>query len=523
MKMNVDLIKKMKNALYSKPIKNCNQFYTINKNYNNMLINLLDDSKQNKDKNIMISELDIKLNNSQSESYDKIELDKNNNTNYTNKEAKTEFKKQLTENIIKFLQKNEKNNLSNNIEYKNKKKKNIISKSKKALNLTSITPLNKRFNTINTNRNYDDKVFKRKYFIKINNKIKINKKKPIIINSNKKEFSIKKLKNKNIIALLEKINNNTFNNKKKNNTIINQPGKSFLLARMNIAKNNPYINDNKKSINLKFNKNISLNEKINNSNTLRSSYRKAKIKKENNHLKNYTISNSNSKPKDTFLSNNILISLSNSKNVLTENIYNNNTSKNISNKKNNDNNYNKKTIIHNKYRNLTLKEINLLNNNLNLNFSRSNYNSFFNNNYNKKEKEKNYSTIENEKKSIISPLYKKLKIHVKKNFHYLFNKNPINIVNININRNNNFIMNINDDNFVNSINNNNNKIINSSSKIEGKIKKFCSFQDFLNFNENYKKNIFKRFSKEKKRNTILEMKNIPFIKKIDINKNQKIN
>ena len=85
MKMNIDLIKKMKNALYSKPIKNCNQFYTINKNYNNMLINLLDDSKQNKDKNIMISELDIKLNNSQSESYDKIELDKNNNTNYTNK------------------------------------------------------------------------------------------------------------------------------------------------------------------------------------------------------------------------------------------------------------------------------------------------------------------------------------------------------------------------------------------------------------------------------------------------------
>ena len=105
----------------------------------------------------------------------------------------------------------------------------------------------------------------------------------------------------------------------------------------------------------------------------------------------------------------------------------------------------------------------------------------------------------------------------------MFNKNPINIVNININRNNNFIMNINDDNFVNSINNNNNKIINSSSKIEGKIKKFCSFQDFLNFNENYKKNIFKGFSKEKKRNTILEMKNIPFIKKNDINKNQKIN
>ena len=183
-----------------------------------------------------------------------------------------------------------KNNLNNSFNSTKVKKSNnnIIKKKyslpKKALNLTSITPLNKRFNTINTSRNNNDKIFKRKYFIKINNKIKINKKKPIIINSNKKEFSIKKLKNKNIIALLEKINNNTFNNKKNNNTIINQPGKSFLLARMNIAKNNPYINDNKKSINLKFNKNISLNEKINNSNTLRSSYRKAKIKKENNRL-----------------------------------------------------------------------------------------------------------------------------------------------------------------------------------------------------------------------------------------------
>ena len=527
MKMNADLLKKMKNAIYSKPLKSFNQFYTINKNYNNMLINLLDDSKLNKNKNIMISELDIKLNSSQSESYDKIELDKKNIINTNKNEAKTEFKKQLTENLIKYLQKNEKNNNSNDIEYKNKNKKDIILKAKKALNLTSITPLNKRFNTININRNNDEKIIKKKYFIKINNKINTNKQRPIIINNNKKEFLIKKLKNKNIKLFLEKINTNT--KKKNNNTIIiNQPHKSLLLTstKINMSKNNPTINDNKKikSINLKFNKNTSFKEKINNSNNLRSSFKKVKITKEYNHIKNYKIFNSNSKSKEKFLSKNKLIYLSNGKNTFTENIYNynNNTSKNISNKKKVDNNFIKKKINHNKYRNLTLKEINLLNNNLNLNISRSNYCSFLNNNYNNKEKKKNFSTIENEKKTIISPLYKKLKIHVKKNIHNMFNKNPINIVNININRNNNFIMNINNDNFINSINNNN-KIMNSSSKIEGKIKKFCSFQDFLTFNENYKRNILKRFSKEKKKNNILEMKNIPFIKKIDINKNQKIN
>ena len=75
------------------------------------------------------------------------------------------------------------------------------------------------------------------------------------------------------------------------------------------------------------------------------------------------------------------------------------------------------------------------------------------------------------------------------------NKNPINIVNININRNNNFIMNINNEHFINTISNK--KIMNSSSKIEGRIRKFFSFQNFLNLNDNYKKNILKRMNKEK--------------------------
>ena len=475
MKINSELIKKMKNAIYSKQFKSSNQFYTINNNNNNnILSNLLDNNKLSKDKNIMISELDIKLNNSENESYDIIESCKKNIiNNYTMNETKTEFKKQLTENLIKYLQKNGENNISNDIKYKNKNKKDIILKAKKALNLTSITPLNKRFNTININRNNDEKIIKKNYFIKINNKLNVNKKKPKIINNNKREPLIKKVKNKNIKLFLEKINTNI--KKVNNNIIINQPHKSILITntKINISEKNPIINKKIKSINLKFNKNTSFKERFNYSNTLRSSFKKLK-QKEYNFLKNYKTFNSYSKPKEKFLSNNKLISFSNSKNILTENIhiYNNNTSTNISNKNNHENKYNKKKI-HNKYKNLILEELNLLNNNLNL---KNNYSSFLNYNYNNKEKEKNFSTIENDRRTIISPLYKKLKIHVKQNLNNLFNKNHINIVNININRNNKFIMNINNDNFINSINNN--KVINSSSKIEGKIKKFFHFKIF---------------------------------------------
>ena len=173
--MNTDLIKKVKNTIYSKPHKSYyTQFYNISKNFNNnILFNLLDDNEidNDNDKNVMISELDIKLNNSQSRSIDKKESDKQNIINKNN-ESKNEFKKQLTENIIKFLQKNKDNSFNDRICNKN----DLIEKTKKSLNLTSIASTNKHFKTININKNDNEKKIKKnKYFIKINKKINMIK------------------------------------------------------------------------------------------------------------------------------------------------------------------------------------------------------------------------------------------------------------------------------------------------------------------------------------------------------------
>ena len=173
--MKNDLLKKVKNTIYSKPHKSYfNQYFNPNKNYNsNMLINIFDNNKQefDKDKNIMISELDIKLNNSESESKDKIDCDKQIASNKN--EVKTEFKKQLTDNIIKFLQKNNENNNSFNDVIS--KKNDIFSKAKNALNLAMISPNNKYFKTTNTNRNNNEKINNKNYFIKINTKPTTNK------------------------------------------------------------------------------------------------------------------------------------------------------------------------------------------------------------------------------------------------------------------------------------------------------------------------------------------------------------
>ena len=515
--MKNDLLKKVKNTIYSKPHKSFfNQFYNPSKNYDNkMLINIFDNNKQefDKDKNIMISELDIKLNNSDSETKDKIDCHKQITSNKN--EAKTEFKKQLTDNIIKFLQKNSENDNSFNDAIP--KKNDIISKAKKALDLASISPNNKYFKTININinRNHNEKINGKNYFIKINRKLNANKKKPTINSSkNKKEFIIKEMKNKDFKSFIEKFNSNAFKKIKKNNILFNQPRKSLLFTSSKKQKNlHNFNNTDYKKIdysNIKFNKNISLFKEsiINKSSILRNSFKssiaKSKTKKTFKHSKahnqnfnqNHQILNSNSKPKyKLFLNRRQLFSKS-KKHSITENNYNYNTAKNNSYKiydmsTNSSNNLRK--IIPNKYRNLTLKEIYVLKNNFNLNFPRNNYSTYFNTTFNK-EQNRDYSTIVYEKKKLKSPL-KNLKIHVKKNFNNIANKNPINIVNININRNNNFIMNINNDHFINTINNK--KIMNSSSKIEGKIRKFFSFQNFLNVNDNYKKIILKRMNKEK--------------------------
>ena len=121
------------------------------------------------------------------------------------------------------------------------------------------------------------------------------------------------------------------------------------------------------------------------------------------------------------------------------------------------------------------------------------YCSTFLNTTNFNEKEKNLSTFIYEKKRLKSPVCKiETKIQVKKNLENSLKKKPINIVNININRNNNFIM-----NFNNNVNIHSKNINSSIKKNGGKIRKFFSFQNFFNLSENYKKESYKKISKEK--------------------------
>ena len=479
--MENNIIKKLKENIYTKPsISQYNKLYNSNKNYNNMLNELLDNNSIDNSKNIMISELDIKIDNSKNESLEEIEPNKVTKNN----ESKKEFKNELKNSIMKFLEKNKENkeNKESFHDLKNKKIE-IIPNTKKSLNLTSITPTNNKLKTFNFNKDKD----------KINNFITINRKstktKTLTINDNYKrnEFIIKKLKTKNINSIIDKNNNTTYKKLKNNNSKFNQPHKSLLVSVKKKYKNILSIYDNTKInySNLKFNKNKSfVKDNFNRSNTLRNSFKNSFIKN-NFRLKYNKIFTSNSKPKEkTIQLNNKYSFLPKTKYALTDN--NCNTIKNITIKKYdiNKNKFIKKRIIPVKYRNLTLKEKNILPNSNN---QKNNYGSFTNNTYTK-EKLKNYWTIVYEKKKLKSPLNKKLKILIKKKFKNTLNKNPINIVNININKNNNYIMNINNNDRLNMIEN---KTIKLSSK-EGKMKKFFSFQNFFKLNENYKKNILKR-------------------------------
>lgn len=116
-----------------------------------------------------------------------------------------------------------------------------------------------------------------------------------------------------------------------------------------------------------------------------------------------------------------MISLYNKKFILVDNNYY--TSKNILHEKHDFGINNKlmKKIVPNNYRNLTLKEIKLLNN---LNLTKS-YCSSFLNTTNFYEKEKNLSTIVYEKKRLKSPISKiESKIQVRKNWENSLKKSP---------------------------------------------------------------------------------------------------
>jgi hypothetical protein len=439
-----------------------------------LLSNCHDDNDN--DKNIMVSELDINVNDSQVENKDEIEQNQKEKI-IINNDSKNEFKNELKENIMKLLQ-NKKQNITFSKTKNNDNNKDFISKAKTSLNLTSLTPSNVYLKTLNANKNNDDKINKRNYLIKINKKQIIKKKS---MNINKRKDNLIKKSNNKFGKTMEKFNSNIYKNIKKNNLLLNHQ-KSLLISNAKKNKNvQSFINENKKITNT-----------INQTTYKRNSFKNSMLRKTFKHLTNHKILNTNSKSrekKQKEIFNKHLVSLYNKKYSLTDNNYH--TSKNILHEKHDISNNNKamKKIITNKYRNLTLKEIKLLNN---LNLTKS-YCSTFLNTTNFNEKEKNLSTFIYEKKRLKSPVCKiETKIQVKKNLENSLKKKPINIVNININRNNNFIM-----NFNNNVNIHSKNINSSIKKNGGKIRKFFSFQNFFNLSENYKKESYKKISKEK--------------------------
>ena len=476
--------------IYSKTSNNYkDKFFSSIKNYNNnILLDLLNNSFDD-DKNIMVSELDINLNKLQIENINKIETYKNIKNTGNNNNSKLEFKNELRDNILKFLQ--NKNNKSFNKKLNNKTKRNTISNTKTSINFALLTPSNECFRTINDNKNNEGKINKRNCFIKIN-KEQINNKKSIIDkNIKNKEFIFKKIKNKYYTqSIFNKLNNNKIYKKiKSNKSHFSHPKKGLLNTEIKRVKNIPNINENIKinHSNIKNSKNtFFLKDIIKQSNSTRNSFKNSTIKNTFKNLKKFKILNSISKPneikKNTI--NKKLITLSS---IRFSFIDNHNKTKNISHEKHENNHklFIKRTIP-SKFRNLTLKEINMFNSNLNS--TRSNCSSSINNTSYIKEKEKNYTNYDKNKlKSLLNK--KEPKIHIKKNLENILNKKPINIVNININRNNNFIMNINNNEYDNKKN---------SSKNKRKIRKFFSFQNNLKLGDSYKKEIFKKGSKDKK-------------------------
>ena len=370
-KLNINIIKKLKKNIYSKPHKSSyHHFNDNNNNCNNALIDLLDDNKIDNAKNVMISELDIKLNNSPEESIEEIKPFKKVITTKNN-ESENEFKKELTDNILKFLQKNKQNNNTlNEIKYCNLKN-NIVERSKRALNLTSLTPGNLGFKTINVNKNIEPKINnKNNYFIKIQKNLTSNKKTANVgKNNTKNEALIKNLRNKKLKSYFV-INSNTYKKIKKTNTIYNHPRDSLFSTGKKKSKNFQTFNDNKRiNSSIKFNKNNSFfKETINKSNTLRTSFQTSMIKNNFNNFKRlnkHKIEISNSKPKEKSKGNtkNIFIKTK-SKHILRENCYNSNTTKNIINMRydinNFRNNFMKEKLILNKFINLKLKDLNLI-------------------------------------------------------------------------------------------------------------------------------------------------------------------
>ena len=325
--IKVNNIKYIENKSNNKSENNINNNKNFHDELSNLFLNISDDNK-----NIMVSELDIELSNSKSNNYTDYKSNQNNlcesnNDKYTNniniiKKRELEFKKEIEQNLKKFLKynqenNNEKNNFNNikenkikdklrmkmklkklkkqsheinycltDISNKNSKYKNknsfVIGKNK--LNFYHPYHNNSNFNSsfknqtkeFNTRNNIHDKNndvikinFPNKRTIKINNRIisKMNKKSNLNHNKKQKPFNYTSIKeNKNLI--FNKKNDLSdffiFKKNKENQKILNTIGNHFNKNKINKDFLNKSEKRNKieKSNKLNYNSLIKFNKNI---------------------------------------------------------------------------------------------------------------------------------------------------------------------------------------------------------------------------------------------------------------------
>jgi len=295
--IKVNNIKYIENKSNNKSENNINNNKNLHDELSNLFLNISDDNK-----NIMVSELDIELSNSKSNNYTDYKSNQNNlcesnNDKYTNniniiKKRELEFKKEIEQNLKKFLKynqenNNEKNNFNNvkenkikdklrmkmklkkikkqsheinycltDISNKNSKYKNIQNSfviGKNKLNFYHPYHNNSNFNSsfknqikeFNTKNNIHEKNndvikinFPNKRTIKINNRIisKMNKKSNLNHNKKQKLFNYTSIKeNKNLI--FNKKNDLSdffiFRKNKENQKILNTIGNHFNKNKIN--------------------------------------------------------------------------------------------------------------------------------------------------------------------------------------------------------------------------------------------------------------------------------------------------
>ena len=278
---------KNKNIKYNKKKKNTKSENNINniKNIHDEIFNLFLDSNDG-NKNIMVSELDIELSNSNSNSNYYTDY-KNNEYNFgdSNNERKSnninmikkreiDFKKEIEQNLRKFLQYNqEKNNEEKNNDNNEKENENIIKNQMKI----KINKLKKQSNDINhclTDINQKNTKYKnvQNSFVILKNKLNFYN--PYQNNTNfnasfknQTEYNIKNNNNINKkyneiikINLPNKRFNNRVSNKNKKTNLNFKKQKPFNYTSINELKSKIFYLQNQRKNNVLFNKKNDLSE-----------------------------------------------------------------------------------------------------------------------------------------------------------------------------------------------------------------------------------------------------------------------